>query len=62
MLVMSRKLSERIRIDLGDGRYVWVTVVSVKGDKIRLGFEAPKDIQIWREEIIPFRKLERESS
>lgn len=47
MLVLSRKLGERIFI----GGDVIVTVVEIDRNKIRLGIEAPKDVAIYREEL-----------
>jgi carbon storage regulator len=47
MLVLSRKIGERVTI--GDG--VVVTVLEVKGKQVRLGFEAPPDVPIWRGEL-----------
>ena len=48
MLVLSRKLGERIVI----GHNIVVTVVDVQGDRVKLGFTAPHDIPIFREEIV----------
>jgi carbon storage regulator len=47
MLVLSRKPGEALRI----GEEVEVTVVEVKGDMVRLGIQAPRDIQVWRREL-----------
>ena len=47
MLVLSRQRDESIRI----GENVVVTVVDIRGDKVRLGFEAPREIQIHRQEV-----------
>jgi len=47
MLVLSRKVGERVVI----GDQIVVTVLEVKGRQVRLGFEAPPDIQIWRGEL-----------
>jgi carbon storage regulator len=47
MLVLSRKVGERVVI----GDRIVVTVLEVKGRQVRLGFEAPPDIQIWRGEL-----------
>ncbi len=47
MLVLSRKVGESIVID----DHIKVTVVEIRGDKIRLGIEAPRDIAVWREEL-----------
>lgn len=48
MLVLSRKLGEKIVIR-GD---IVVTVVKIDGHQIRLGIEAPREVPIYREEII----------
>lgn len=49
MLVLSRKLGERIYI----GESICVTVVDIDRDKIRLGIEAPRDLPIYRQELLP---------
>jgi carbon storage regulator CsrA len=51
MLVLTRELGQSINIYV-DGRRVRLTVSRVDGDgKVRLGFEAEKDVVILREEI-----------
>jgi carbon storage regulator len=47
MLVLSRKIGERIL--LGNG--VVVTVLNVTGGRVRLGIEAPQAVRILREEL-----------
>lgn len=47
MLVLSRKVNESIVIDGG----IKVTVVEVRGDKVRLGFEAPEETKVHRQEV-----------
>lgn len=47
MLVLSRKLDERIVIN---GNII-VTVVDVRGDKVRLGITAPENVPVHRQEI-----------
>lgn len=47
MLVLSRKMNERVMID----DEVVVTVVEVRGDSVKLAFSAPKDVAIHREEV-----------
>jgi len=47
MLVLSRMLSEAIIID-GSIR---VSVVQVKGDRVKLGIESPREVSVHREEI-----------
>ena len=47
MLVLSRKLMEKIYI----GDDIVITVVRLERDKVRLGIEAPRDVNIVRAEI-----------
>ena len=47
VLVLSRKVNEQIVID---DRIV-VTVLRIRGDTVRLGFEAPKDVAVHRVEV-----------
>ena len=52
MLTLSRKAGERVLLKLPDGREIWVSVVTVKANgSVRLGFDAPPDVDIWREEL-----------
>lgn len=50
MLVLSRQRDESIIIGDHDCKIV-VTVVSVQGEKVRLGIEAPRDIPVHRSEV-----------
>ncbi len=47
MLVLSRKKDESIIIRDN----IVVTVVEIRGDKVRLGIEAPKDVPVHRREV-----------
>ena len=47
MLVLSRKTNESIVID----DRIFVTVVEIRGDKVRLGIEAPKEVPVHRREV-----------
>ena len=49
MLVLSRKCGERIVIP---GCSVTVTVISVEGNRVRLGVAAPAEVTILREELV----------
>jgi carbon storage regulator len=51
MLVLSRKLGEKILI----GDSIVLTVVKIDRNQIRLGIEAPSAVAIYREEIAPSR-------
>ena len=55
MLVLSRKRDEQIVISDN----IVVTVVDIRGDKVRLGIEAPKDISVHRQEV--FDAIQREN-
>ncbi len=48
MLVLSRKLNETILI----GPDIKVTLLGIEGDKIKLGVDAPKELKIFREELL----------
>lgn len=57
MLVLTRGVNESIMI----GRDIVVTVLEVRGDHVRIGIEAPRDVQVHREEV--FRAInDKESS
>ena len=49
MLVLSRKLGEKIFI----GENICITVVDIDRGKIRLGIEAPRNVPIYRQELLP---------
>lgn len=54
MLVLSRKLGEKIII----GDNISITVVDIDRGKIRLGIEAPRDVPIFRQELLPVKNAE----
>lgn len=56
MLVLSRKKNEAIRI--GDG--IVITVVDIRGDKVRLGIEAPGNVPVHRREVYDAIKREEQ--
>jgi carbon storage regulator len=47
MLVLTRRERERLKI----GDEVTVTVVGIRGNEVRLGFEAPRSVPVHRDEI-----------
>jgi len=49
MLVLSRKLGEKIQI----GEDICITVVDIDRGKIRLGIEAPREVPVFRQELLP---------
>ena len=54
MLILTRRLGESVKI----GDDVTVTVLGVKGNQVRLGFTAPKNVAVHREEI--YQRIEAE--
>jgi carbon storage regulator len=58
MLVLSRQRDESITIGDGD-TLVEVMIVDVRGDKVRLGITAPKNIPVHRREIYDAIKREK---
>ena len=55
MLILTRRVGETVTI----GDNVRVTVLGVKGNQVRLGIDAPKDIAVHREEI--FERIRQET-
>ncbi|PID66379.1 MAG: carbon storage regulator [Gammaproteobacteria bacterium] len=55
MLILTRQVGETIIID----KHIRVTVLAAKGKQLRLGIEAPADIEVHREEI--FNRIYNES-
>lgn len=53
MLVLTRRMGERVRI----GKDVWVTVVDSTHDRVRLGIDAPREVPIMRTELIGGREM-----
>ncbi|NLS96146.1 MAG: carbon storage regulator CsrA [Planctomycetaceae bacterium] len=59
MLVLSRKTNETIVIRDD----IVITVVEIRGDKVRLGIDAPKDVPVHRREVYEaIKKAEQEKA
>ena len=56
MLVLSRQKDESIMI----GDNIEITIVDVRGDKVRLGINAPKNIAVHRREV--YKAIQREKA
>ena len=56
MLILTRRVGETLMI----GDEVTVTVLGVKGNQVRIGVNAPRDVAVHREEIYDRIKTERE--
>jgi len=55
MLVLSRKINEKIVIDGG----IVLTVVKIEGGQVRLGIEAPSHVKVYREELLAKQAAKR---
>lgn len=55
MLVLSRQRDESIII----GDHIVITVVDIRGDKVRLGVEAPREVPVHRQEV--YEAIQREN-
>lgn len=58
MLVLSRQLDESIMI----GDDIRITIVDIRGDKVRLGIEAPRDVSVHRHEVYAAIKQSEDQS
>ena len=56
MLVLSRQRDETIMI----GDQIKITVVDIRGDKVRLGITAPREVQVHRKEV--YEAIQRENA
>lgn len=54
MLILTRRIGEVLRI----GDDVSITILGVKGNQVRIGIDAPKDVAVHREEI--YHRIKRE--
>lgn len=57
MLVLSRKTSENVIIAVAGG--ITVKILSVKGNNVKLGFEADESVEIDREEVFKRKSKEK---
>lgn len=47
MLILSRKINEKICI----GNNITLTIMEVRGDQVKVGIDAPKDVKVFRQEV-----------
>jgi len=52
MLILTRRPGESLIIELPTGEQIEVTVLSIKGNQVRIGTDAPADMAIVREELL----------
>ncbi len=51
MLVLSRKVDEKIII----GDDIVLTVIGIEDNRVRIGIEAPREVEVWRSELLEAR-------
>ena len=56
MLVLSRKKNEIIMV----GDDIKIMIIDIRGDKVRVGIEAPKEVPVHREEV--YQEIQRENN
>lgn len=56
MLVLSRKLGEVIKV----GDDITIKIVEIRGDKVKIGIEAPRNLPVHREEV--YREIQAEKA
>ena len=47
MLILSRKIDEKIKI----GDDITLTIIEIRGDQVKVGVEAPKNVKVFRQEV-----------
>ena len=55
MLILSRKKDESIIID----EKIHISIVDIKGDQVKIGINAPKEVKIYRQEV--YEAIQREN-
>lgn len=55
MLILSRKTNEKICI----GENITLTIIEVRGDQVKIGVDAPKDVKVFRHEV--FQAIQSEN-
>jgi carbon storage regulator len=56
MLILTRRIGEVLRV----GDDVSITVLGIKGNQVRIGIDAPKDVSVHREEI--YQRIKNEGN
>ncbi|MDR0378081.1 MAG: carbon storage regulator CsrA [Spirochaetaceae bacterium] len=58
MLILSRKVNEKIMI----GDDISVSIIEIRGDQVRLGVTAPKNVKVFRRELFDAIKAENKAA
>jgi carbon storage regulator len=58
MLILSRRVNEKIMI----GEDISVSIIEVRGDQVRLGVNAPKNVKVFRQEVFDVIRAENKAA
>ena len=58
MLILSRKIDEKIKI----GNDITITIIDVRGDQVKIGVEAPKNVKVFRQEVFNAIQIENKAA
>ncbi|MBP5519467.1 MAG: carbon storage regulator CsrA [Treponema sp.] len=58
MLILSRKIDEKIKI----GNDITITLIDVHGDQVKIGVEAPKNVKVFRQEVFDAIQMENKAA
>jgi carbon storage regulator len=58
VLVLTRKTNQDILI----GKDIVITICAIRGDRIRIGIQAPSDVPITRKELLPVKESREEQT
>ena len=58
MLILSRKMNQKIKI----GEEITVTIIEIRGDQVKIGVEAPKNVKVFRQEIFNAIQTENQAA
>ncbi|GHV73545.1 carbon storage regulator [Spirochaetia bacterium] len=58
MLILTRKIDEKIMI----GDDITITIIETRGDQVRIGVDAPKNVKVFRREIFDAIKAENKAA
>ena len=47
MLILSRKINEKVII----GEDITISIIEIRGDQVRIGIDAPKNVKVFRQEV-----------